>query len=148
MDSASTQRGTVGSKKTADSIIARCEQRPTPGLSPAPKACGAIVSIAASGAVMIILPATLKARTPTDAPAKSVAVAPWCPTRMVVMDTIASLMKSTSAMGSDDTKKPQASRAVTPSAVMHDGGRTRRRSRRRTSIPRESHHALFYQWYW
>ena len=54
-------------------MSARCAVSPTPTALPAPKLCGAIVSIAVSGAVMIMFPATLKVKTPRDAAARGTA---------------------------------------------------------------------------
>ena len=112
--SARHQSGTVGAKKRRARRNARCAARPTPMWLPAPNACGAIVSIAASGADAIICPATLKHSEPILAPANAVVSLDQRPTKAIVMETRDSLVKSTSIMGTEATKKlqPSASKLV------------------------------------
>eukprot|EP00966_Prymnesium_polylepis_P317799 7341679-Prymnesium_polylepis.2 len=104
MEGANHQRGAVGRRNSGMSSRARSSAKPTPAVSPDPRVCGAIVSRAFTGAVTIMLPATLKHSVPSDAAARSVAV-PWLPTCMSVSVVTRSLLASTSAIGTADSRK-------------------------------------------
>mmetsp|Transcript_38161 Transcript_38161/g.114142 ORF Transcript_38161/g.114142 Transcript_38161/m.114142 type:complete len:203 (-) Transcript_38161:141-749(-) len=107
---AKIQSGTVGKRKAGAVITARRAVSPTPTALPAPKFCGAMVSMADSGAVRIMLPATLNVSTPRVAAARGVADEAACPICITVSAVTVSLAPSTRAIGRPLTKKRAATR--------------------------------------
>ena len=71
---------------------------------------------------MIICPATLKAKMPSEAAARfdAAPAETTCPTRMVVVAGSSSFTKSTPAMGSEATKKENPSQISFESFVLDE----------------------------